>query len=123
MLSVHASNRHLPEAAISPDKRPLRKWRRVMSRMKAKKSVRGEQLQQEPHARGIVIRAGSMAGLTEETPQAYNDVSLVEFFCNFSKIPIAEKYEEGSVVCPQCGSENVAHRPTAFHTINYIESA
>ena len=29
------------------------------------------------HARGIVVRAGSLAGLAEEAPQAYKDVSRV----------------------------------------------
>jgi tRNA-splicing ligase RtcB len=50
---------------------------RVMSRAKAKKTVRGEQLKQELNARGIVVRAGSMSGLAEEAPQAYKDVSQV----------------------------------------------
>jgi tRNA-splicing ligase RtcB len=50
---------------------------RVMSRAKAKKTVRGERLKQELQARGIVIRAGSMSGLAEEAPQAYKDVSQV----------------------------------------------
>jgi tRNA-splicing ligase RtcB len=50
---------------------------RVMSRAKAKKTVRGERLKQELNARGIVVRAGSMSGLAEEAPQAYKDVSQV----------------------------------------------
>ncbi len=50
---------------------------RVMSRSQAKKSVRGEQLRQELEERGISVRAGSMAGLAEEAPQAYKDVSRV----------------------------------------------
>ena len=50
---------------------------RLMSRTKAKKSVRGEQLREQLHARGIVVQAGSMAGLAEEAPQAYKDVSRV----------------------------------------------
>ncbi len=50
---------------------------RVMSRAKAKKSVRGEQLRQELEAHGVAVRAGSMAGLAEEAPQAYKDVSRV----------------------------------------------
>lgn len=50
---------------------------RVMSRTKAKKQVRGEDLRNELNARGIVIRAGSMPGLAEEAPQAYKDVSRV----------------------------------------------
>ena len=50
---------------------------RVMSRKQAKKSVRGERLRQELQARGIHIRAGSMAGLAEEAPAAYKDVDAV----------------------------------------------
>ncbi|MBI5031314.1 MAG: RtcB family protein [Chloroflexi bacterium] len=50
---------------------------RVMSRSKAKKQVRGEQLREELNARGIIVRAGSMPGLAEEAPQAYKDVSRV----------------------------------------------
>ncbi len=50
---------------------------RVMSRAKAKKVVRGEQLRQELQSRGIAVRAGSMSGLAEEAPVAYKDVSRV----------------------------------------------
>ena len=50
---------------------------RLMSRTKAKKSVRGEQLREQLLARGIVVQAGSLAGLAEEAPQAYKDVSRV----------------------------------------------
>ncbi len=50
---------------------------RVMSRAKAKKSVRGEELRQKLEEDGIVVRAGSMAGLAEEAPEAYKDVSRV----------------------------------------------
>jgi tRNA-splicing ligase RtcB len=50
---------------------------RTMSRSKAKKTVWGEDLQKELEARGIHIRAGSMAGLAEEAPQAYKDVDAV----------------------------------------------
>ena len=50
---------------------------RVMSRARAKKSVRGEQLREELRSRGIVVRAGSMSGLAEETPAAYKDVARV----------------------------------------------
>ena len=48
-----------------------------MSRKKAKKSVWGEDLRKELLAQGIHIRAGSMAGLAEEAPQAYKDVDAV----------------------------------------------
>jgi len=50
---------------------------RVMSRSKAKKSVWGEDLRGELEASGIHVRAGSMAGLAEEAPQAYKDVDAV----------------------------------------------
>ena len=50
---------------------------RVMSRSKAKKTIWGEDLRAELQARGIQIRAGSMAGLAEEAPAAYKDVDDV----------------------------------------------
>jgi tRNA-splicing ligase RtcB len=50
---------------------------RVMSRARAKKSVRGEGLRRELEDKGITVRAGSLAGLAEEAPQAYKDVSRV----------------------------------------------
>jgi len=50
---------------------------RMMSRARARKTVKGGQLRQELEARGIVVRAGSMAGLAEEAPAAYKDVSRV----------------------------------------------
>jgi len=50
---------------------------RTMSRRKAKKTVWGEDLRKELQAQGIHIRAGSMAGLAEEAPQAYKDVDAV----------------------------------------------
>jgi tRNA-splicing ligase RtcB len=50
---------------------------RVMSRAKAKKEVRGERLRQELESEGVRVRAGSMAGLAEEAPQAYKDVDMV----------------------------------------------
>ena len=50
---------------------------RVMSRSEAKRAVRGQTLQQELERDGISIRAGSMAGLAEEAPQAYKDVERV----------------------------------------------
>jgi tRNA-splicing ligase RtcB len=48
-----------------------------MSRTRAKKSVRGQDLKLELEKRGIAIRAGSMAGLAEEAPLAYKDVDAV----------------------------------------------
>jgi len=50
---------------------------RVLSRIKARKMVRGEILQRRLQDNGIVVRAGSMAGLAEEAPEAYKDVSRV----------------------------------------------
>ena len=50
---------------------------RLMSRHEAKRNVRGEKLRQDLESRGIHIRAGSMAGLAEEAPQAYKDVDQV----------------------------------------------
>lgn len=50
---------------------------RVMSRSRAKKEVRGSELRQKLEGRGIRVRAGSLAGLAEEAPQAYKDVDRV----------------------------------------------
>lgn len=50
---------------------------RVMSRSRAKKTVRGQELKETLQSRGIQVRAGSMAGLAEEAPQAYKDVDEV----------------------------------------------
>jgi tRNA-splicing ligase RtcB len=62
---------------------------RVMSRKRAKKSIRGDALKRELEARGIQVFAGSMPGLAEEAPEAYKDVdSVVEVV---SKAGIAQK--------------------------------
>jgi tRNA-splicing ligase RtcB len=50
---------------------------RVMSRKRAKKSIRGDALKRELEAKGIHIFAGSMPGLAEEAPEAYKDVDAV----------------------------------------------
>ncbi len=50
---------------------------RVMSRHEAKRNVRGDQLRSKLEADGIHVRAGSLAGLAEEAPQAYKDVNQV----------------------------------------------
>jgi tRNA-splicing ligase RtcB len=50
---------------------------RTMSRSKARKSVRGEELRKELKDQGISVRAGSMRGLSEEAPFAYKDVDEV----------------------------------------------
>jgi tRNA-splicing ligase RtcB len=50
---------------------------RLLSRAEAKRTVRGEELRSTLARDGIVVRAGSLAGLAEEAPQAYKDVSRV----------------------------------------------
>ncbi|OGN94817.1 MAG: RNA-splicing ligase RtcB [Chloroflexi bacterium RBG_13_50_21] len=50
---------------------------RTMSRHEARRNVRGDKLRQDLEAEGIHIRAGSIAGLAEEAPQAYKDVDQV----------------------------------------------
>jgi tRNA-splicing ligase RtcB len=50
---------------------------RVMSRAEAKRQVRGETLRTELQRDGVRVRAGSMAGLAEEAPQAYKSVDRV----------------------------------------------
>jgi tRNA-splicing ligase RtcB (3'-phosphate/5'-hydroxy nucleic acid ligase) len=50
---------------------------RTMSRTQAKKQVRGEQLQQQMKARGILVKAVSMSGLAEEAGFAYKNISDV----------------------------------------------
>lgn len=50
---------------------------RVMSRSKAKRKIRGDQLRIDLEKKGIFIQAGSMSGLAEEAPEAYKDVDEV----------------------------------------------
>lgn len=50
---------------------------RRMSRIQAKKMVRGGQLRKELESRGIIIRSDSDLGLAEEAPIAYKDVDNV----------------------------------------------
>jgi len=50
---------------------------RTMSRRRAKRSIHGASLRKELEARGIRVRAGSLAGLAEEAPIAYKDVDEV----------------------------------------------
>ncbi|MGE5249253.1 MAG: RtcB family protein [Bacteroidota bacterium] len=50
---------------------------RVMSRSKAKKEVRGDELRRDLEKQGIAVRAGSLPGLAEEAPAAYKDVDMV----------------------------------------------
>ncbi|MBM3167486.1 MAG: RtcB family protein, partial [Chloroflexi bacterium] len=50
---------------------------RVQSRSAAKRDLRGSDVANELLARGILVKAGSMASLAEEASQAYKDVSEV----------------------------------------------
>jgi tRNA-splicing ligase RtcB len=50
---------------------------RRMSRVAAKKSIRGSSLRQQLEQKGIVVRCDSDAGLAEEAPTAYKDVEEV----------------------------------------------
>ena len=50
---------------------------RRLSRMKAKRTVRGSELRKQLEAQGIVIRCQSDPGLAEEAPIAYKDVDNV----------------------------------------------
>ncbi len=50
---------------------------RVQSRSAAKRSLRGADVARELAARGIIVKAGSMASLAEEASAAYKDVSEV----------------------------------------------
>jgi len=50
---------------------------RRLSRRAARKQVRGRELQDQLHERGIFIKAGSLSGIAEEAPQAYKDVNMV----------------------------------------------
>lgn len=50
---------------------------RTMSRAQAKKSVRGDRLQQQMQQRGILVKAVSMSGLAEEAGLAYKNISDV----------------------------------------------
>ncbi len=55
---------------------------RVMSRSKAKRQIRGDELKRELEEKGIVIVAGHIPLLAEEAPQAYKDVSKVVEICH-----------------------------------------
>lgn len=50
---------------------------RTMSRVKAKKMVRGEALQKEMEKRGIYVKSASFSGLAEEAGFAYKDIHEV----------------------------------------------
>jgi putative FmdB family regulatory protein len=51
-----------------------------------------------------------------------------EYLCHackqlFSKTLSPAEYEEGDVVCPHCGSEEVEQRTSAFYPVSSKESA
>jgi tRNA-splicing ligase RtcB len=50
---------------------------RTLSRMKAKKRIRGDQLRRQMEAEGIQVRAASMRGLAEEAGFAYKNIDDV----------------------------------------------
>ncbi|MBU0636288.1 RtcB family protein, partial [Candidatus Micrarchaeota archaeon] len=50
---------------------------RTMSRTKAKREFRGDQLQQDMRQKGIFVKAASMQGLAEEAGKAYKNISDV----------------------------------------------
>lgn len=50
---------------------------RTLSRSEAKRQVRGDQLRGELEHDGIIVRAGSLAGLAEEAPAAYKNIDRV----------------------------------------------
>jgi tRNA-splicing ligase RtcB len=50
---------------------------RTMSRSAAKKKIQGAALRRELEEQGIQVRAGSMAALAEEAPEAYKDIDAV----------------------------------------------
>lgn len=50
---------------------------RSMSRVQAKREIRGSNLRAELEEQGIIVRCDSHAGLAEEAPQAYKDIESV----------------------------------------------
>ena len=51
-----------------------------------------------------------------------------EFFCHtcakpFSKTLTLKEYEEGTVVCPDCGSDEVEQRLSSFYAVTSRKSA
>ncbi len=55
-------------------------------------------------------------------------MSQYEFFCKaceqpFHKTLTSEELEVARIVCPECGSDDVEQRDTAFYPINWKESA
>jgi tRNA-splicing ligase RtcB len=54
---------------------------RVMSRSKAKKTIRGGELRQRLEAQGILVMAEKDSLLAEEAPEAYKDITRVVDVC------------------------------------------
>lgn len=54
---------------------------RTMSRSKAKKTIRGDELRRRLEKKGITVKAEKMSLLAEEAPEAYKDVSRVVDIC------------------------------------------
>jgi tRNA-splicing ligase RtcB len=50
---------------------------RLQSRTAAKRQLSGREVLQSLQSSGITVRTGSLAGLAEEAPQAYKDVTDV----------------------------------------------
>ncbi|PKK82204.1 MAG: RNA-splicing ligase RtcB [candidate division Zixibacteria bacterium HGW-Zixibacteria-1] len=50
---------------------------RTMSRMKAKKTIRGDMVKKRMHDSGILVKTGYMPGLAEEAAFAYKDIDQV----------------------------------------------
>ena len=50
------------------------------------------------------------------------------FFCHsckkiFRKVTVLNQYEEGEIVCPYCGGDDIEESRTAFETLRYKKSA
>lgn len=54
---------------------------RLMSRKSAKKTITGQELKKQLEEKGVVVVAGHIGSLAEESPQAYKDVSEVVDIC------------------------------------------
>jgi tRNA-splicing ligase RtcB (3'-phosphate/5'-hydroxy nucleic acid ligase) len=54
---------------------------RVLGRGEAKRRIRGEELKRQLDEAGVLVKAGKVALLVEEAPQAYKDVSEVVDVC------------------------------------------
>jgi tRNA-splicing ligase RtcB (3'-phosphate/5'-hydroxy nucleic acid ligase) len=54
---------------------------RTMSRSKARKTIRGAELQERLERKGIIVMGGKLSLLAEEAPEAYKDVTRVVDVC------------------------------------------